>query len=105
MVKDEWTEITGNPEGSAEIWDYTTQKVLEGIYEGMSTNIGPNNSTLYHVKTNKGKVSFWNTSLLNDRMQHVEIGNKIKLEYEGKVKSEKSGRSYHSFKVFTAKPV
>ena len=106
MVKDEWTEIKPTTGENSVMWNYEEDKQIEGVYQGVKTNIGQNLSNIYSIKTNKGEVlSFWGTALLNDRLSGVVVGDKLKLIYLGKTKSEKTGRSYHNFQVWTAKSV
>jgi len=97
----DWIKVEGQSTEGSELWDYEMQEKLVGIYKSKKENIGPNKSNMYFVEDKKGNLrSFWGTALLNDRFSDINIGEEVKLVYKGKVKSEKSGRSYHDFEIY-----
>lgn len=100
MSDQEWQELSTTGSSNNPIWDYKTQKELIGIYEGMLENVGPNKSKMYTFNTKKGQVSVWGTTLLDDKIPTIPIGNEVKIVYEGKMKNEKTSRNYHSFKIY-----
>lgn len=96
---DDWTEVK---EEDGEIYEFTEEgDSLEGTYESIQENIGENNSRLYSIKLEDESVAkIWGTFVLDSRMAKVPIGSKIKIQYNGKKESKKSGRQYHDFSVF-----
>lgn len=86
---------------------------ITGFYLGTQDNVGQNNSTVHKLKMDgKGdeshisgnaegpEVSVWGTGVLNDKIaQHVQLGQRIKITWEGLVKSKKSGNEYHAWDV------
>ncbi len=96
MTKEKWTKI----EPVAEVWDYKVDQELVGTYQGKEEEVGPNKSNLYSFETDGGVVSVWGNTILDTRFKNLNIGEKIKIVYLGKVKSEKTNREYHNFDVF-----
>jgi len=85
-----------------DMWDFEKAKTLSGVLTKVKHDVGPNESTIYTVKSMDGKLySFWGSTLLDDRLGAVELGDEIKVEYLGKVKSEKTGREYRNYDVFS----
>ncbi|GIW70259.1 MAG: hypothetical protein KatS3mg101_1006 [Patescibacteria group bacterium] len=54
-------------------------------------------SNLYSIKTDKEVKDVWGTALLDNFFQNIPVGCKVRLTYQGKMKSQKGGRSYHAF--------
>lgn len=92
----QWREVTVDS-GSSEVWD--RQNPIEGELVKTESDIGPNKSNMYTVKTKDGEIKVWGSTVLDDKLLGVPQGTYIKLEYEGKLKSKK-GAEYHSYKVF-----
>lgn len=101
MAEEQWEEV--NPM-STPIWEF--QKAgdeVVGILEKVEENVGPNKSRLYTLKKEDGSlVKVWGSTLLDKRFDFISLGEKVKIVYEGKKKSEKSKRAYNDFKVFHA---
>ena len=77
---------------------------LEGIYKGKEENVGENNSTIYNIKTEKGMIGVWDSTVLAVRLKNIEIGEEVKIVYLGKVASKTKGRkAYHNYEVFHRK--
>ena len=98
QTEGEWNKIDI---GLTEMNDWETNAVVSGKLAEIKHDIGPNNSTIYTLEGAEGvKVSFWGNSVLDSRLEKVELGVEVKVEYKGKVES-KNGRSYRNFDVFT----
>ena len=96
----DWKEV-----GQNEVWDYKAEGVdaeISGILRDVETEVGPNKSTLYTLKTSTGEtISVWGSTIIDTRLKNVEVGEEVKIIYLGKMKSEKrKGAEYHNFKVF-----
>ena len=94
-----WTEVKAE-----ESVGFQWTKVGESI-EGKLKNVvidAKFNNKRYFVDTAKGEISFFGSSVLNTRLAHVLVGDLVKIEYLGEVKS-KQGRMFKDFKVFTKK--
>lgn len=89
-----WREVTLE---DGDVWDKSGP--LEGVMLKAERDVGPNKSMMYTVKTDKGEVKVWGSTVLDDKLLGVPQGTYIRLEYEGKQKSKK-GTEYHSYKVF-----
>lgn len=89
-----WKEVTLE---SSDVWD--KQQPIEGKFVKVETEIGPNKSNMYTIKTDDGEIKVWGSTVLDDKLMGVPEGSYVKIEYEGKLKSKK-GAEYHSYKVF-----
>jgi len=70
---------------------------------GILVNKEPKNensgiSAKYYIENEKGTFFAWGSTVLDDRMQYVKIGQKIRITYEGKTKN-KRGQDVNLFKV------
>ena len=91
-----WEKVETSP-----TWDFKEEKELVGVYMGVETDVGPNESNLYSFKKKGGKViAVWGNTLLDNRFKNLVKGEEVKIIYNGLVKSEKTGREYHSFDVY-----
>jgi hypothetical protein len=80
--------------------DFEENAVIEGVYTGKQTNVGPHGSNLYSLKQKDGTViSVWGSTALDSKMQNVGEGDQIKIEFLGEKKG-KSGSTYKDFAVF-----
>jgi hypothetical protein len=82
-----------------ETHDWNKDKVLEGIYTAKRKVITENGETnMYTVEKPGGvTVDVWGKSMLDSFFLNMKIGTQVKVTYEGKKKSKKGGREYHSF--------
>ncbi len=72
---------------------------VAGIYLSMQPNQGSNKEIVYNIEASDGKIqSFWGSTVLNQKMSLVRIGDDIKIIYLGKVKPDK-GKEYHNYKI------
>ena len=84
------------------MWDYKVTPVIEGLLEEVKTNVGRNGSNVYVIKKKDGEeIGVWGSTALDPKMEEVDLGNPVKIEYMGMVTSEKSGRTYKAFEVYT----
>ncbi len=82
---------------NSEVWD--KEEPIEGTFVRTETNVGPNESNMYTIKTDSGEVKVWGSTVLDDKLMSVPQGTFVRIEYEGKLKSKK-GNEYHGYKVF-----
>ena len=74
---------------------------IEGKLLDVTTDVGPNHSTLYTIKTSTGAISVWGSTVLDVRMKNLTVGEDVKIEYLGTEKSAKvKGREYHVYEVY-----
>lgn len=74
-----------------------------GEYVELKENVGMDNYTIYVLRdTNDEEVSVFGKTALNSQMKKVEIGDIIKITYEGEKRSQR-GRTYKDFKVYKAR--
>lgn len=90
----DWITVS---ESSADAWD--KKAPIQGVYIRKKENIGSNNSTMYILKTSKGEMGVWSSTVLDSRFEQIELGNEVRIEPLGEKKSEKSNRTYQDYKV------
>lgn len=103
MSDDKWVKL----DSSAPTWEYTEEKEFIGVFVEKREHIGPNDSNLYMFENEKDHKLWgvWGSAVLDTRFKNLKVGEEVKIEYKGKTKSEKTGRSFHDFDVWHAKPV
>ena len=95
----QWREITPS---DVDTWKPEIGDTVEGFVVGVE-KAGPNNSNLYTLKQPDGKlIKVWGNTVLDSRLNALDKEKEIKIEYLGKMTSEKTKRSYHSFKVYVS---
>jgi len=62
---------------------------IEGVLKAKRTNVGVNNSNAYDLETKDGGFMIWGSKVLDDRMNFVDIGDKVRITYKGKEKNKK----------------
>lgn len=97
--EEQWEEI--NPMETP-VWQ--PKKVgdeLMGVLEHVDENVGPNKSHMYTLrKPNGDLVKIWGSTLLDSRFQFINLGEHVKIIFQGEKKGVKSGRDYLDFKVY-----
>lgn len=106
-MSNEWTKI--EPEMTP-IWNSKDENdnfnlkdgdEIEGVYKEKKENIGPNDSTIYTIKTEKGDIGVWGSTILDVRLNNIEEGQMVKIVYKGLAESEKNkGRKYRDYDVY-----
>ena len=97
----DWEKVEQTP---SEIWEYEKEgDELVGTYNDKEINVGPNESTLLSIKTEEGITKVWSNSVLDTQFKEIELGTDVRIVYEGKVTSDKTGREYKNFSVYTKK--
>lgn len=75
---------------------------VEGLYINKDENVGENNSNIYFIEQLKDNevIQIWGTTILDNRMRIVKIGQQVKITYEGKAeKGSKGKQAPHLWKV------
>ena len=93
-----WKEVSFSEKN---LWDFEQNNILIGTYIERYTNVGPNKSCMYHIALANGEVvAFWGASAIDAKMENVPLNAKVKIEYKGKEKNPKTGRTYKNFSIF-----
>ena len=58
-------------------------------------------SAKYQIENEEGMFLIWGGAVLDDRMQYVKIGSKVRITYEGKTKNKRN-QVVNLFKVEVA---
>lgn len=56
---------------------------VEGIVLQKQTDIGPNKANLYSIETSEGVKNVWGATILDQRMDFVKVGDKVKITFKG----------------------
>lgn len=91
-----YKEATGNfwkPEKEEEF--------IEGLLTKVEENVGANNSRVYHIETLEDHINtkLWGTTILDNRMDEVKVGQQVKITYKGRGKKVGGKQAPHIWKV------
>jgi hypothetical protein len=93
-MTEEWKKIEPNvwkPENDGD--------EIEGVLISVEPETGTFKSTIYHLEKGEEQWAVWGTTVLDDRMQYVHVGEKFKIIYKGLQKNTK-GQDVKIFEVF-----
>lgn len=93
----EWQKVESKNNAT---WKFKEQKEIEGIFISMKEKVGQNESCLYTLKTKDGEVGVWGSTLLDDRFTGIDLGEEVKIVYQGLQKNKNGSRSFHAFDVY-----
>lgn len=79
--------------------NFEENKEIRGILFNVKNSVGPNNSTMYEIEVGEDIVSVWGASVLDQKMKQVEVGDEVKITYNGKKISDKTKRQYKDYTV------
>lgn len=68
---------------------------IEGIYLKKKENVGKNKANLYVLDVEGTRKSVWGSTVLDDKMDDVNIGDLVTITFEGDDKE----KGYHKYKV------
>lgn len=92
--EEDWLEVQVKND---EIWD--RKGTLIGKYISVQSEVGPNKSNMYTLKTDEGTVGVWGSTVIDGKFANIPIGSMVKLEPRGKSKS-KQGKEYWDFGIY-----
>lgn len=76
--------------------------LIQGLLISKKENVGLNNSRAYHIDTQDGLFMIWGSTVLDERMEFVNIGDVVRITYKGKTPNKK-GQMVHIYKVERAR--
>jgi hypothetical protein len=93
MANNDWQQVGGTT--NADSWKPEKEgDSIEGQYIDKRENVGPNGSNLYTLEQEDGTMrAVWGSTVIDDRMSTIKLGDMVKLVYVGKVPSKTPGRS------------
>ena len=89
----DWQEVGG---GESEMWN--REGSIEGVYTNSRSNVGPNDSMVYTLKTKDGDVGVWGSTVLDSKFEQIAKGSEVRITSLGKAKSQR-GIEYYDYKV------
>ena len=98
-MANDWNEAEPKELDETPIWVWEEKKDLIGLLVGKKKDVGPNESMLYEVESGGVNYAVWGSGVLDDRFEEIEIGEEIRVNFKGMVKSKSGGRSYRDFVV------
>lgn len=102
-MADNWDKVEERKQGSDETWDGSD--VLIGTLKSVQENVGPNGSMMYNVEKDDGTlVGVWGSSVIDSKLDGVEKGSRVRIEFLGKQDNPRTGRSYKDYSVKAIPP-
>jgi hypothetical protein len=95
-MSNQWQTVN---DSSTPMHNFEVQKEITGILFNIKENVGPNNSRIYEIEVGNDIIGVWGTSILDQKMTRVEVGNEVRITYNGKKISDKTKRQYKDFTV------
>ena len=86
-----------------QLWTYEKEGAsIEGVLINKREGVGANKSRMYTLDVpEKGPIQIWGSTVLDQRMDCVKIGDHLRITYKGTEKS-KRGQDCKIFKVEVA---
>jgi hypothetical protein len=78
------------------------EEFVEGLYINKETEVGENKSNIYYIEQlfNHEVVQLWGTTILDQRMAPVRVGQQVRITYKGLGEKGKGGKQApHIWKV------
>ncbi len=72
---------------------------IQGILLQKQTDIGPNKANLYGMETPEGVKNVWGATILDQRMDFVKVGDKVKITFKGLGEKKPGQNAPKIFKV------
>ena len=75
---------------------------ITGVYTRKDTRVAPDGSqsVLYVLKTKDGMIGVNSSAMIARAMEQIPEGSTVKIVYNGKARSAKTGREYNDFRVY-----
>ena len=73
--------------------------VVEGDFVNMITNCGANNSNMYTIKQDEGNISFFGSTVLDDKLKEIPEGSFVRVEFLGLKQAKNGGNHFRNFSV------
>lgn len=91
---EDWVKVEQN------VHNFDEEKELIGIFKESIPSEYEGNDFIIDAR-GKGDVKVFGKTALQNKLNVVKPGTPVKIVYNGEKKSEKSGRTYRDFSVFT----
>ena len=75
---------------------------ITGVLLSKRKKVGINESNAYDIKTDEGDFMIWGSTVLDNNMNFVQVGEKVRITYKGKRKNKKN-QDVNIYKVERAK--
>lgn len=87
----EWMTVG---DSASDTWD--KKEPIQGVYVSKQTNVGPNESNMYNIKTDKGTVGVWGSTVIDSKFEQVPQGAEVRIKSLG-MATGKSGKEYADY--------
>lgn len=93
-----WTKVSE----FGEDWDFEKNPILVGLYVRRKEGVGKNKSVVYTIEDRNTKKSYnvWGSTILDSKMELINPGMEVKIEFTGMGDSDKAVKPYKKFEVF-----
>lgn len=76
-------------------WNPDIGESIQGILKNKKHGVGPYNQNLYTMKTDENKtIDIWGRTQLDNLMEHVDIGEYIRITFNGSTKTNNDKQMY-----------
>ena len=97
---DNWKLVEPNVWKPKEAGDSITGQLVNKTAKDENTGL----SAKYQLENDRGLFIVWGSTVLDDRMQHVAIGSKVRITFNGKTKNKRQ-QTVNLFQVEVAQLV
>ena len=85
MEEQKWKKIEPN------VWKPQKEDdSIIGVLISTEPKIGDKNSAKYHIENKEGTFLVWGSTVLDDRMKFVKVGQTLRITFKQKTKNKKN---------------
>jgi hypothetical protein len=102
----EWIEVKNEEEEKEQtkMWEpVAVGESIQGNYIDKEEEVGQFKSNLYTLKTEKGEIKFWGSTVLDNLMEKVPMSSEVKIIFEGTKPSKSGKKPWKDYKVLYKK--
>lgn len=91
-------------ENNPGIWEYSKDgDMIEGVLLKIQDKVGPSDSMLYSLSVKEKPVNVWGSTILDQRMVGINVGDVIQIIYKGLAEAKPGKNPAKLFQVLIDK--
>jgi len=92
-------------ENNPGIWEYKDDgDMIEGKLLKIQSDVGPSDSMLYTLEVDGKPINFWGTTILDQRMVGINVGDLIQVIFKGLGEAKAGKNAPKIFQVLVDRP-
>lgn len=102
----DWIEVNNEEEEKEQVkmWEpAAVGESIQGKYIDIEEGVGKFKSNLYTVRTQKGEIKVWGSTVLDNLMEKVPLSSEVKIIFQGKKPSKSGKNPWKDYKVMYKK--